>query len=332
MVSVTGSQATGRSFRLAAIDVARGIAILAMVVYHLAWDLSANSLIAVDVSTDVGWKIFARLIAGTFLALVGFNLVLASRNGFRTGPYLRRLAIIIAAAAVVSAGTYWFQPDSFVFFGILHAIALTSILALPFLRAPVWLTLVVAVFFLAGPHVLASPIFNSYWWYWLGLATDPPITVDFVPIFPWFGIVLAGVAAGRFVLAHLDWPLWQWRGEGAVARFLALAGRWSLAIYLIHQPILIGILMVAAPLIGPSEAALAAQLRAEYDASCALAGYEQGACDAYSRCIVTALSAEEGILVSAGQRQLSEAQLDRWQVILAECRAKHLPPDVSEGV
>jgi uncharacterized membrane protein len=324
--------AAGRSFRLAIIDVVRGVAILAMVVYHFSWDLSANSLIAVDVSVDLGWRIFARTIAATFLVLVGLNLVLAERNGFRAAPYFRRLAIILAAAVVVSAGTYWFQPESFVFFGILHCIAATSILALPFIRAPVWLTAIVAVFFLAGAHFLAGPFFDSYWWYWLGLSTDPPITVDYVPIFPWFGAVLFGVVAGRLVLGHLEWPLWRWRGDGRIARLLALAGRWSLALYLIHQPILVGILFVVAPLLGPSEAALAAQLTTEYDSSCALAGYEQSACDAYSRCIVAGLSAEEGILIAASRRDLSTAQLDRWQTIVAGCRARTLPVGAPGGV
>ncbi|MCB1487892.1 MAG: DUF1624 domain-containing protein, partial [Bauldia sp.] len=301
-------------------------------VYHFSWDLSANRLIAVDVGENLAWIVFARLIAGTFLALVGVNLVMAMRKGFRPRPYFRRLAIILAAALVVSAGTYWFQPESFVFFGVLHCIVVASILALPFLRAPIWLTAIVAVFFLAGPHFLANPVFNSYAWYWLGLSTDPPVTVDYVPLFPWFGVVLLGVAAGRILLDHHDWRLWQWRGEGRIARLLAAAGRWSLAIYLIHQPIIVGILVVVAPLIGPSEAALAEQLAEEYDASCAVAGYEQEDCDAYSRCVVTGLSGEPGILIAASRHDLSEAQLERWQTIVNECRAKTLPSASTNGI
>ncbi|MCB1496423.1 MAG: DUF1624 domain-containing protein [Bauldia sp.] len=331
MVAVTGSEAAGPSRRFVAIDVAKGIAILAMVVYHFSWDLSDNRLIAVDVSVNPGWIVFARLIAGTFLALVGVNLVMAMRKGFRAGPYFRRLAIIAAAAVIVTLATLKFEPRAFIFFGVLHCIVAASVLALPLLRAPAWLTAVVAAFFLAGPHFLANPFFDSYWWYWLGLSTDPPITVDYVPIFPWFGVVLFGVIAGRFFLDHGDWGLWQWRGEGLVARFLAAAGRWSLAIYLIHQPILVGILFVVAPLIGPSEAALAEQVRSEYDASCAVAGYDQEDCDAYSRCIIAGLSAEPGILVAASRHDLSDAQVERWQTIDAECWARTLPSGSTNG-
>lgn len=332
VVAITDPAPAGRPFRLAVIDVARGVAILAMIVYHAGWDLSAYRLIDVDVAASLGWKIFARLIAGTFLALVGISLVLAARNGFRPAPYLRRLAIIVAAAAIVSLGTYWFLPGSFVFFGILHCIAATSVLALPFLRAPVWLTAVAAVAFLAGPHVLADPAFNSMAWYWLGLSTAPPDTVDYVPIFPWFGVVLLGVVAGRLFLGHMAWPPLHWKAEGRAARALTFAGRWSLPIYLVHQPILIGILMLVMPLLGPSEAALGEQLTSEYEASCAVAGYDSEECAAYSRCILAALSQEDGILSAALRHQLSDEQVVRWEIAVAECRARTLPAPGSNGV
>ena len=157
--------------RLAVIDLIRGIAVIAMVVYHFSWDLLDYSLIDVDVVNDPLWRAFAHVIAGTFLALVGFNLVLANRNGIRAVPYLRRLGIIAGAAALVSLGTYWFMPGAFVFFGILHMIAAASVLALPFLRAPVWVTLAVAaIACLAAPSLLTSEFFDAAPFLWLGLS------------------------------------------------------------------------------------------------------------------------------------------------------------------
>jgi uncharacterized membrane protein len=332
VVAIIESRVERRSSRLAALDVLRGVAILAMVVYHFSWDLSANGLIGVDVSISLGWVVFARTIAGTFLLLVGVNLVLATRNGFRLWPYLRRLAVIVVAALIVSLGTYLFDPQTFVFFGILHSIAVASVLALLFLRAPVWLTAVVAVFFLAGPHFLTSDFFNAPPWYWLGLSTDPPATVDYVPIFPWFGVVLLGVGAGRFIVDHAGLPLWQWQMKGRTPRTLAFAGRWSLPIYLVHQPILVGILFVVAPLIGPSEAALASQLISEYEASCAVAGYDEEPCSDYAECVLDELAKEKGILITAIRHELSQAQSERWQIAVAECRARTLPPNGAAGI
>ncbi|WP_421725181.1 DUF1624 domain-containing protein [Bauldia sp.] len=318
--------------RVEIVDVLRGIAILAMIVYHFAWDLSAYRLIATDITLDPWWIMVARLIAGTFIGLVGVNLVLAERNGFHTGRYLRRLAIVALAAGLVSAGTYWFFPNAFVFFGILHCIVVASVLALPFLRAPMWITAAAAIFFLAGSSFLTSPFFNAPGWYWLGLSSVPPVSVDYVPLFPWFGVVLAGVIVGRFITDTGDWPIWHWRPGDRPLRSVIVAGRWSLLIYLVHQPILIGALTLLMPLLGPSQTALAEQLTSEYDASCAVAGYEESACAAYSACILGKLGKEDGLLLAASRHQLTAKQVELWQITVAECRVKTLPPEVAGGI
>src|ERR1700716_3851640 len=113
---------TGR--RIAALDVARGIAIIAMVVYHFAWDLWAFGLIATDVGYGFGWRLFAHTIASTFLAIVGISLVLAARNGLNRDAFLWRLGMVAGGALIVSIATWFEDANTFVFFGILHLIAL----------------------------------------------------------------------------------------------------------------------------------------------------------------------------------------------------------------
>lgn len=331
MSTTTEAIVAERAPRLVVIDVLKGVAIAAMIVYHFAWDLSAYQLVAVDVTNELGWRIFARTIAGSFLALVGINLVLAMRRGFRPLPYFRRLVIILAAALLVSFGTWWLDPNTFVFFGILHLIFAASILALPFIHAPVWLTLAAAVFFLAGRHVLMSPFFDSPAWYWLGLSPNPPPTVDYVPIFPWFGVILLGVAAGRLILANPGVPLWHWPATGRLSRILATAGRWSLAIYLIHQPVLIGGLMLVAPMLGPSEAALRRQVFNEFEASCAAVGYDREICEAYAACILTELDRHQNILSDAAKHALTDADRALWLGYIEQCRAKNLPAPALDG-
>lgn len=325
MSVTTTTMAAERGPRIAVVDVLKGVAILAMIVYHFAWDLSAYQLIGVDVTADPGWRIFARTIASTFLILVGVNLVLATRSGFRRGPFFRRLAMIVAAAALVSLGTWWLDPATFVFFGILHQIAVASVLALPFLGAPVWLILTAAVVFIAGPHFLASPIFDAAPWWWLGLSENPPPSVDYVPVFPWFGAVLIGLAAGRGILANPGLSVWRWPAPGRLSHMLAVAGRWSLAIYLIHQPILIGGLMLLAPLLGPSQAALERQFRAYHEAECAAGGHEAAACAAFANCIVEELKRHENILTDAANHTLTDTDRALWLGYIEECRAETLP-------
>src|SRR6476661_893854 len=117
--------------RLPIVDAARGVAIAAMFVFHFTWDLGFFNFIDLQAGVDPAWRAFAKAIAGSFLALVGIGLVLASRGGLRLGPYGRRLAMVSAAAAGITAATWLATPDEFIFFGILHCIAVSSVLALP---------------------------------------------------------------------------------------------------------------------------------------------------------------------------------------------------------
>jgi uncharacterized membrane protein len=134
-------------------------------------------------------------------------------------------------------------PGSWISFGVLHAIAVMLILlrlAAP-LRGALW-PLGLACLLL--PMLVAHPFFDARWTNWVGLVTRKPITEDFVPLLPWLGVMLWGLAAGRWLLAHRPAAL-----AGPVPpslRPLVVLGRWSLSFYMVHQPVLIGVLMAVA--------------------------------------------------------------------------------------
>ena len=69
--------------RFAMVDIARGVAIIAMVAYHLCWDLSYFRFIAPDVGYDPEWVLIARSILAVFLFLAGVSLVLGHGDGIR---------------------------------------------------------------------------------------------------------------------------------------------------------------------------------------------------------------------------------------------------------
>lgn len=228
------------SRRIEAIDIARGVALVAMAIYHFAWDLEFFGYVDPGTIGNGGWKLFARCIASSFLFLVGFSLFLAHARQIRWRGFWQRLAMVAVAAAAISAVTYVATPGGFIFFGILHQIALASLLGLAFLRLPAVVNLIIAAVIIATPFLLYSPIFDAPGWLWLGLSETRPRSNDYVPLFPWFGAVLVGMAAARFSrdsgllnrLAALRPGKWS--------RPLIFAGRHSLAFYLIHQPVLIG--------------------------------------------------------------------------------------------
>lgn len=249
--------------RIELIDLARGLALLAMFVYHFAYDLSFFKLIRVDVVSDPAWRAFARLIAGSFLVIVGFSLVLATRKGFDRGNYLRRLALVACAAILVTCATWFALPDIFIFFGILHHIALASVLALPFLFLPTAVIALAAIVVFALPFILGHDVFTQDWLAFLGFGPWP-LTADFVPVFPWFGCVLAGMGLARIALPKAHGSFWaQWRASSGPARLIVLGGRNSLFVYLVHQPLFIGALFLfmqatgqtAAPKLPDAEAA-----------------------------------------------------------------------------
>lgn len=237
-----------RPGRLPALDLLRGLALVAMALYHFSWDLRFFGFVDWDLQGGTGWRISRYLIAGSFLALVGVGLVLWDGQGRDWRRWAVRLGKVVLAAAAVTAVTRVAIPGEYIFFGILHSIAAASVLGLLFLRLPVLLNLVLGVAVIVLPALWRSHVFDAPWLLWLGLGTVTPISNDYEPLFPWFGPVLLGMAAVRLWL-RLDTPGGAW-GGGAVARPLRWAGRHSLAFYLLHQPVLIGLLLLVGIALG----------------------------------------------------------------------------------
>ncbi len=309
--------AAASAARLPWIDALRGAAILAMIVYHFSWDLRFFGFIEADVTGDPGWRIFARCIAGTFLALVGVSLVLATRHRLDRSRYLRRLGIVAAAAVAVTVATRLAMPDSYVFFGILHAIAVSSVLGLLFVQAPIPVVFAACAFCFIAPALLSGPAFDAPPLLWLGLATYIPRSNDYVPVFPWFAVVLAGIGLGR--LMPLVRPGWLQLLARAAPRQLVWAGRHSLAIYLLHQPILIGLVYLAAQISPPDLLDLQASFLESCSMACVESDQELPLCRRTCACLATRTQAE-GLWDGLMRETLSESELDRYWTIAGECR------------
>lgn len=282
------------SQRWDAIDVARGLAIVAMIVYHFSWDLSFYKLIETNILQVPAWRWFARGIAGSFLLLAGIGLALAHAQGFRKLPFLKRVLKVGGAALAVTLVTFFAFPQSYIFFGILHCIALSSLLALPFMRLHPALTFIAAGLCLVAPSLLTGPALDAPYLDWLGLGSRDPVTNDYVPVFPWFGMVLIGVGLGNALVSRREtMALARWKASDALTRGLIWAGRKSLPIYLIHQPVLLAILFGISQMTGPAPVAACQQI-------CLQQASNPDSCPAVCSCITQALP-----------------QRDLWQRLLA---------------
>lgn len=314
------------SMRIDLVDVLRGVAIVAMVVYHLSWDLSFYGFVSWPVDQGTGWRWFAHLIAGSFILLVGVSLVLAHRTGYRWRSFFNRLALVVAAAAAVSLGTWLVFPDAWVYFGILHCIAAASLLAVLTVRAPLAVPIVLAIVFLAMPHLVRADVFNAPWLAWVGLGTlPPPRSNDYVPIFPWVGCTFAGVALARIALMVRTREAWaRWQARDGASRAIAWSGRQSLWIYLAHQPILFGLVALLALGLQPHPQASDAERASFLDScerQCAPLLGDPEECRAICSCSADNLE-QAGLWERTITQSLSSADQTRVDAIVDSCGAQ----------
>ncbi|MFC5386437.1 heparan-alpha-glucosaminide N-acetyltransferase [Aquamicrobium segne] len=305
------------SRRIEWIDAIRGIALLAMVSYHFTWDLEFFNYVTPGLTAFGGWKIYARCIASSFLFLVGVSLVLAHGNGIRWQGFGKRLAMIVAAASAITLATWFATPHSFIFFGILHHIALASVLGLAFLRFRAWALVLAALVVAGAPHYLRQPLFDHPALWWVGLSLMPPRSNDYVPLFPWFAAVLAGMAATRFaqsfgLLARLGGKFTRMPG-----RLLVKIGQHSLAFYLLHQPVLIAGLWLFA-LIWPAPAPDPATGFAHACEHSCLESRDQIFCTTYCTCMFNALQ-DEGALDNVMRGAQTARQSSRLGELASIC-------------
>lgn len=230
------------------VDLLRGIAIVLMVLYHFVSDLDYFEVYEVNPTTGFPLAV-ARTTVTLFLLLVGLSLTLShsrARLLGQEGRFFRRLlrksAWIMILALGISVVSYLFVGRCFIVFGVLHMISLSLLLAYPFLRIR-RANFIIGLLFISAGIYLQNIDIDSLWLLWLGLAPQDFCSLDYVPLLPWFGVVLIGMGLGgvlypdysrRIKLPDLSGNL--------LVRMLTTLGQNSLAIYLIHQPIMIGIL------------------------------------------------------------------------------------------
>ena len=224
-----------------ALDALRSAAILAMVAYHFSFDLRYFGFTQWDFYRDPFWLNARTLILSSFLLIAGVSMILAQRGRLSPARFWRHVARIAACALAVSAASYLLFPESWIWFGVLHAILLSLVLARPLVRRPALALAIGAAIIVAG-NLYSHAMFDNRALGWIGFMTAKPRTEDYVPLFPWTGVLLVGISAGHALLrAELRpiafaarWPRW-----------MAWLGRHSLAIYMVHQPVLLGLLGLA---------------------------------------------------------------------------------------
>ena len=320
----TGNANTApRTPRITLIDTLRGVALIAMATYHFTWDLEFFGYLDPGTATQGFFRIYARSIASSFLFLAGVSLVLAHFPAIRWQSFWKRFAMVAGAAAAISIATFIAFPGEWIYFGILHNIALSSLIGLAFLRLPPLATgaivLVVIVAMVAdyslAPGMLDSAVFNTRWLSWLGFAEMPPRSNDYVPLFPWIAALLAGVTITRIAISR-NW-LPRLASVQTGQNLLSKAGRHSLLIYLVHQPVLIALVYLFS-LVHPAPPP---DPRRNYvltcETGCAGQGNDIKLCQKFCGCTADRLIAQS--LMEPMQKGTIAVQDNRVQSIVEEC-------------
>jgi uncharacterized membrane protein len=212
------------------LDVLRGFTVVLMIIFHFSFDLDYFGFISIDIVHHPFWYFFPRLIVFNFLLATGMSLTLVHQKNVKWKSFFKRLALLIFWAAIISGTTYFMFPDSWIYFGTLHAIAVISCLSLPFLQFPKISVAIAAALFIPS-------IFFDVTIPWYSL---PHSSWDYISPFPWLGASLLGIFAVHKGMQNIQLK------HSPLANLLKFLGQHSLVIYLIHQPILFGLLGLVA--------------------------------------------------------------------------------------
>ncbi|MBE7941174.1 MULTISPECIES: heparan-alpha-glucosaminide N-acetyltransferase [Ramlibacter] len=235
------------SQRYDAIDTLRGAAIVWMTAFHFSFDLNHFGWLRANFYSDPVWTTQRTVIVSLFLFCAGLGQAVALDQAQGWPRFWRRWAQVAGCALLVTAGSAFMFPRSFIYFGVLHGIALMLIITRVTAGAGRWLWLAGAAalaLWACGPlliaHWPALDVLNDRSLNWLGLISRKPITEDYVPLLPWLAVMGWGMAAGQWLLANhravLARRLPRWTAP------LAWLGRWSLSWYMLHQPVMIGVM------------------------------------------------------------------------------------------
>ena len=248
---------TNPAGRVILFDEVRGLCLILMVFYHAMLDLLTSGIDLTWFFSPVMQRFLQPAFAGTFIFISGAVSRFSRSN-------LRRGLAALACALAVTAVTFFVMPATPDLFGILHMLGVCMLLFVPLRplldRIPpaAGICLFGLCFLLTcnlpwriigmGPLSARLPdaLYTNPYLFWLGLPAPGFVSADYFPLLPWAFIFFAGTCFG-VPAKKKRLPAAFYRGHSAM---LSWIGRHSLLIYLVHQPLLIGLLAVLLPLFG----------------------------------------------------------------------------------
>jgi len=233
------------SHRIWEIDFIRGIAILLMILFHLIVDLKDFYGYHLEYLSGY-WYIEGKCSAILFMLICGVSSTLgqrSTRHGFQ----------VFMWALCLTGVTYLYNENFYIRFGILHFLGISLLLSnfirglsIECLLLLSSLTMMVGVFF--SESIITSPYLFP-----LGLRASTFVSMDYYPLFPWFGVFTLGILMGKWFYSKANLIGLHHRSRikpqrlnhirtVPILNLIVSLGQHSLLVYLIHQPILLALL------------------------------------------------------------------------------------------
>lgn len=228
------------------IDFFRGMAILMMIIFHTSFDLNLFKITQLPIFTNPFWLVYRESGVFMFLSISGFCLYLEHRSKIRWKRFWIRFGKLILAGSLITFATHYYDPPRTIWLGILQFFALASLFGLFFLRYYrlnlILGVLIIALGFIGNANEAQN--FMGFAFTWLGFGTMHLHTLEIFPMIPFFGYFLVGMFMGRYFLEdeNREYLIVNLSPQNSSVKFVSFFGKYSLIIYLIHQPIILGII------------------------------------------------------------------------------------------
>lgn len=240
--------------RICLLDELRGLAVIAMVIYHIFY--SMTFLFHMECAYPIMRTVYPYepVIPIIFITICGICCTFSHNN-------LKRGLLVFAISAIITLATAIFIPSQAIWFGILHFLGIailiyalaekTNILNKIPVNAGLFVSLILYIICYNIPKgyigfiplfkiELPQELYSFYWLSFLGFPSADFTSGDYFPIIPNIFLFFFGIFSGK-IIDNKKLPEFMYK---KLCPPLDYIGKHALIIYVVHQPLIIGVLFI----------------------------------------------------------------------------------------
>lgn len=227
--------------RIWELDVLRGVCILGMVAVHLIYDL--QTFFSLPFLADSQLFAIIKQWGGVLFLLISGICVTLGSHPVRRGLIVFACGLLCSAVTAGMYALHMADKSIIIYFGVLHCLGVCMLLWPLLKRLPVWaLGLVGLGLSVLGLWISGNVLVDFPWLIPLGLVPGDFVSSDYFPLLPNLGFFLVGAFLGKTLYRKKETLLPRVNPANPVLAFFTLLGKWSLPVYLLHQPVITGLL------------------------------------------------------------------------------------------